>query len=68
LAGSASFFPHMEDQWQDMVDDRIQGLPQADELPILCCLRDDEVCFVDGRKKSLHSTGALRSKVQVPAL
>ena len=72
LAGPTSFFPHMEDQWQTLVDDRIQALPQDDsaheESPILCCLTDEDVCFVDGRTKSVHSTATLRSRTPAPVL
>ena len=72
LSGPTSFFPHMEDQWEPLVEDRIQALPQDDavdkESPILCCLRDEEVCFVEGRKKSIHSTATLRSRIPAPVL
>jgi hypothetical protein len=66
LAGSVSFFPHMEDQWQPMVDDRVRELPPAGdfESPVLCCLADDQVCYVDGCATSIQSTGVLSSGLQ----
>lgn len=75
LAGSVSFFPHMEEQWQAMVDNQIQGsseatIPNAEEdAPIICCLCDQDACFVEGHSKSilLQSTGALTPRPQQAA-
>ena len=72
LSGPTSFFPHMEDQWQPLVDDRVQALPQEsksdEESPILCCIRDEDVCYVEGRKNSIQSTASLRSRSPAPVL
>ncbi|KAG7374634.1 peptidase S51 family protein [Nitzschia inconspicua] len=71
LAGSVSFFPHMEDQWRTMIDGRLRELPLAnqsrndgDTAPLLCCLSDEQVCFVDGQTRSMQSTGTLLSSLQ----
>lgn len=70
LTGSLSIFPHMEVQWQKLVDDRVQALPHKmdEQSPILACLRDEEVCYVEGRKQSIRSTGIVRSGEAVAML
>jgi hypothetical protein len=55
--GHTSFFPHMEDEWQEMVDHRTMKLPDAgnenvDKSLLLCSIRDEEAFFVDGSKQS----------------
>ncbi|GKY99838.1 hypothetical protein MPSEU_000937600 [Mayamaea pseudoterrestris] len=48
LVGQYSFFPHMDDQWNELVNDKSASL--APSTPI--CLRDSEVCQVTGATKS----------------
>jgi hypothetical protein len=47
LVGKYSFFPHMDDQWNDLVQAKLTGLSS---IPI--CLGDGEVCLVNGATKS----------------
>lgn len=49
LVGGASFFPHMSDEWKDLVDEKQL------ELGDVCCLRDEDVCLVTGRQVSIIS-------------
>ena len=48
LVGPYSFFPHMDDQWDTLVKEKSREL---ESVPIIC-LRDGDVCFVDGVKKT----------------
>jgi len=49
----------MENQWQSMVDRRTKELASTieqsredgDKLPLVCCLADEEVCFVEGQRQ-----------------
>jgi hypothetical protein len=51
LVGNSSFFPHMDDQWKELVAEKQNGMPATSKV---YCLRDEEVCCVDGRKKSIE--------------
>jgi hypothetical protein len=69
LVGSASFFPHMEDRWQSLVECRKEELSagastiaSTGESPALFCLGDFDVCLVEGEKKS---TSVLSTEVMV---
>jgi peptidase E len=74
LVGSTSFFPHMEDQWQSLVEKRVEELPCPqqtkgyDKLPILCCLDEEQICLVDGRRRMMESTGLLNFRPQTAAV
>jgi peptidase E len=74
LVGCTSFFPHMEDQWQSLIEERVENLPclqqmkDYDEVPILCCLNEEQLCFVDGRTGMIESSGALYFRLPAPAL
>jgi hypothetical protein len=57
LVGPYSFFPHMEDHWDDVVNDMSQHLPSN-----VICLRDGDVCVVDGRTRS---TKILQAPIKV---
>jgi peptidase E len=50
LAGDASVFPHMEDQWKSLVEDKQAQLDGTN----IYCLRDDEVLCVDGSCKTVQ--------------
>jgi hypothetical protein len=67
LVGCTSFFPHMEDHWQSVVNDRtkelIEYLDYENEggssydfklLPTVCCLSDEQACLVEGEKQSIQ--------------
>ena len=62
LAGDSSYFPHMDDQWQSLVDTKRNDLEGSRNV---YCLRDEEVCYVDGTKKSIsvlsHTVEAVAS-------
>ena len=49
LAGDASFFPHMGEQWRPLVEEKRTELAGDNVF----CLRDDEVCYVNGSDKSI---------------
>jgi hypothetical protein len=51
LVGDSSFFPHMGDQWKELVAEKQNGMPATSKV---YCLRDEEVCCVDGRTKSIE--------------
>lgn len=73
LVGSVSFFPHMEDRWQTLVEERVKELPrpqegyECNEMQILSCLKEEQVCFVDGRKGMVTSTGVLSTRLSAAA-
>lgn len=48
LVGKASFFPHMEDQWQELVDKKSADL---DGEKYVYCLRDEDACCVEGDRE-----------------
>jgi hypothetical protein len=50
LVGSSSFFPHMGDRWQDLVNEKKSDIATDSEV---YCLRDDEICCVDGSSRSI---------------
>ena len=55
LVGNAAFFPHMDDQWQPLVADKISS-SKDDECTgerSYYCLRDEEACCVIGNSKSI---------------
>lgn len=56
LVGGASFFPHMSDEWKELTDNKKQELGQV------YCLRDEEVCLVDGRGVSIVSADTSLAK------
>lgn len=50
---NVSFFPHYEDgAWQDTVQQRTIDLQQRHPGMQVCCLRDDQVCYVDGSTRT----------------
>lgn len=53
LAGNSSYFPHMTEQWQELVGEKQKELTKDDDSKVVHCLRDDQVCFVDGSSKSV---------------
>ena len=57
MVGNASFFPHMEQQWMRLVAEKQKELasPAKDEV---ICLRDEDVCCVDGESKSISMFSA----------
>jgi hypothetical protein len=52
LVGPTSFFPHMDDVWQRLVNEMSS---QLEETESVLALRDDEVCCVHGRKVEILS-------------
>jgi peptidase E len=44
---SLSFFPHMSDDWIELVNDKVKGK----EANSTCCLREEEVCCITGERK-----------------
>lgn len=56
LAGDVSFFPHMEDRWTSLVNDRRKELPinqhGADVAIDVCCLTDYDAYTVNGKGQS----------------
>ena len=48
LAGKDSFFPHMTEQWQDLVERKQQEIKSDDPSKKVYCLRDDQLCYVNG--------------------
>ena len=54
FAESISFFPHMDDQWIELVNGKLKG----QEAGSTYCLREEEVCCINGeRKKSFVVSG-----------
>jgi hypothetical protein len=55
LVGRHSFFPHMSDAWQTLVDqkqsERVSGGTNGDWRVV--CMRDKDVCLVDGFAETL---------------
>jgi hypothetical protein len=49
MAGNYSFFPHMDNEWNELVKEKSTELPSD-----LICLRDEEACFVNGQSKSIQ--------------
>lgn len=47
LVGDTSFFPHMDDRWLSLVEEKKSDLNDAS----IVCLRDEEACCIDGQKK-----------------
>ncbi|OEU07847.1 hypothetical protein FRACYDRAFT_174392 [Fragilariopsis cylindrus CCMP1102] len=53
-AGGDSFFPHMEDQWQDMVQRQTKHLVESGistQTSSVRCVRDDDSYVVDSRQQ-----------------
>jgi Peptidase family S51 len=50
MVGPHSYFPHMTDEWQPLVD-RKRG--EDDGNKSVVCLRDQDVCLVDGSARAL---------------
>jgi len=50
LVGDASVFPHMSENWQDLVDEKRDSLPQDSDL---YCLREFDACCVEGSIKDV---------------
>mmetsp|Transcript_56757 Transcript_56757/g.159363 ORF Transcript_56757/g.159363 Transcript_56757/m.159363 type:complete len:387 (-) Transcript_56757:60-1220(-) len=48
LVGDASFFPHMDDKWQSLVEEK-SG--QHSDAGSTYCLRDEEACCVQGKHR-----------------
>jgi hypothetical protein len=48
LAGDVSFFPHMHDQWQSLVEEKTAE--RSDEEKVYC-LTDEDACCVEGKRK-----------------
>lgn len=58
LAGGASFFPHMTDQWMPLVNQKKIEFLAAPAHKELYCLRDVDVCCVDGSATSISVLSA----------
>jgi hypothetical protein len=56
LVQGASFFPHMSDEWKDLTLQKQQGVGKV------YCLRDEDVCLVQGKIVSIVSGGSLLSR------
>jgi hypothetical protein len=63
LAGPHSFFPHMSDEWKALVDRKVSettggrspvGVDRTGYGHIVVCLRDQDVCLVDGSAETLE--------------
>ena len=52
FAGDSSIFPHMDDQWEDLVKEKTQTTDKA--FDSLYCLREDEVCCVTGATQKIE--------------
>lgn len=48
FADSASYFPHMSDDWIELVNDKVKG-KKPDST---CCLRENEVCCITGESRN----------------
>ena len=48
FAGNHSFFPHMSDDWQDVVEENVEAQNLGSNV---YCLREENVCCVIGDKK-----------------
>ena len=51
FAGDAAFFPHMDDEWEELVEDKQQQM--GEESAKVCCLREWDACCVDGEAEEL---------------
>ena len=54
VTGGDTFFPHMEDQWQDMVKRQTKNLVESGistQTSSVRCIRDDDSYVVDGRQQ-----------------
>ena len=52
LVNGASFFPHMSDEWKELT------LEKKHERGEVYCLRDEDVCLVDGKKQIISVASA----------
>lgn len=55
FSGSASYFPHMSDDWIELVNDKVEG--QKSDCTT-CCLREEEVCCITGESKQTFVVSA----------
>lgn len=53
FAGEAAIFPHMDDVWDDLVEEKKQQLGAESTV---YCLREWEACCVDGKARQLFVT------------
>jgi len=54
LAGNRSFFPHMSDDWNDLVKEKMQ----SHSIKAIVCLREEDVyCIAGGKKLSFSAAG-----------
>lgn len=61
LAGkNVSFFPHMGEQWQPLVDKKQTELPDGSTVYYL---RDEELCCVEGKRQSLSELSVCQEPV-----
>ena len=51
FAGDAAFFPHMDDVWEELVEEKQQQM--GEESATVYCLREWEACCVDGEAEKL---------------
>ena len=49
LVNGLSFFPHMSDEWKDLILEKQQDIGEV------CCLRDEDACLVEGKRVSIVS-------------
>lgn len=49
FAGASSIFPHMDDQWEDLVNEKTTDLA----FDSLYCLREEEVCCLTGAAQKI---------------
>ncbi len=48
FSGSVSYFPHMSDDWIELVNDKVE---MQESGCTTCCLREEEVCCITGESK-----------------
>lgn len=49
LVQGLSFFPHMSDEWKEL------SLEKQQDVGEVYCLRDEDVCLVEGKRVSIVS-------------
>ena len=54
FSDSLSYFPHMSDDWIELVNDKIKG----QECGETCCLREEDVCCAKGESKKTFVVSA----------
>ncbi len=55
FSGSVSYFPHMSDDWIEMVHEKVEK-QESDKTT--CCLREEEVCCITGGSKQTFVVSA----------